>query len=218
MRAAWAGNHSSNRILYICGPASRELRRMSNHIVRLFGAGRGPRRTLQQQTRRFGRNRDGATVVEFSIVIFPFLAIMFAIIEIGLVFFAGQVLETATADSARRIMTGEVQNSKMDVAAFKADVCARLQALFNCEAVYIDVKKYNTFSAAEIPQPVKDNELDVDGFGYEPGVQGDIVVVRVAYEWPIVVRDFGFNLSTLANGKRLLMATASFRNEPYRSN
>jgi Flp pilus assembly protein TadG len=191
---------------------------MSSHIVGLFGTGHFPGRAMLRQTRRFGRRRDGATVVEFAIVIVPFLAIMFAIIEIALVFYAGQVLETATADSARRIMTGEVQNSKMDITQFKADVCGRLYALFDCGAVHIDVKKYDTFSAAKIPQPVKDNELDLDGFGFEPGVQGDIVVVRVAYEWPIFVRDFGFNLSTLGNGKRLLMATAAFRNEPYRSN
>ena len=49
-------------------------------------------------------------------------------------------------------------------------------------------------------------------------MQGDIVVVRVAYEWPTFVRDFGFDMATLANGKRLLMATAAFRNEPYKSN
>jgi Flp pilus assembly protein TadG len=191
---------------------------MSSHIVRLFGASRRPGRTLVRQTRRFGRRRDGATVVEFAIVIFPFLAIMFAIIEIALVFYAGQVLETATADSARRIMTGEVQNSKMDVHQFKSDVCGRLYALFNCESIHIDVRTYDTFKNASIPQPVKDNELDVTDFGYDPGEQGDIVVVRVAYEWPVYVRDFGFNLSSLANGKRLLMATAAFRNEPYRSN
>ncbi len=191
---------------------------MSNHIVRLFGAGSRQSRTLARQTRRLVRRRDGTTVVEFAIVIVPFLAIMFAIIEIALVFYAGQVLETATADSARRIMTGEVQNAKMDVAAFKVDVCSRLYSLFDCDAVHIDVKKYDTFSAATIPQPVKDNELDVEGFVFQPGVQGDIVVVRIAYEWPTFVRDFGFDMATLANGKRLLMATAAFRNEPYKSN
>lgn len=195
---------------------------MSSHIVRLFGAGRKPDKALLHQTRRFCRRRDGATVVEFAIVILPFLAIMFAIIETALVFYAGQVLETATADSARRIMTGEAQNEGMNGATFKADVCGRLYALFNCAAVHVDVKKYDEFSENMIPEPTKteDNkkEIDVENFGYEPGAQNDIVVVRVVYEWPIFVRDFGFNLATLANGKRLLMATAAFRNEPYRSN
>jgi Flp pilus assembly protein TadG len=193
---------------------------MSSHILGLFQSPRGSRRGLLRDARRFGRRKDGATAVEFGLVIFPFLAILFAIVEIALVFYAGQVLETATADSARRIMTGEVQNAKMDAAAFKADLCARLQALFNCATgVHIDVRKFTSFSSATLNQPVnEDGELDTSDFGFVPGTQGDIVVVRVAYEWPIFVRDFGFNLASLPNGKRLLMATAAFRNEPYKSN
>ena len=45
--------------------------------------------------RRFIRQQDGATAVEFAMVAAPFLAMMFAIIETALVFFAGQALETA---------------------------------------------------------------------------------------------------------------------------
>jgi len=193
---------------------------MSSHILSVFGATRRPGAGLVRQTRRFGRRKDGATVVEFAIVVFPFLAILFAILEIALVFFAGQVLETAVADSARRIMTGEVQNAKMSAADFRNDVCGRLQALFNCATgVHIDVKKYTAFAGSNLSQPLDANgNLNTNGFGFDPGTQSDIVVVRVAYEWPIFVRDFGFNLATMPNGKRLLMATAAFRNEPYKSN
>ena len=195
---------------------------MSSRITGLFRIARRPGGRLTRQTRRFRRREDGATVVEFAIVIFPFLAIMCAIVEIALVFFAGQVLETATADSARRIMTGEVQKTGMTKELFKADVCARLQAMFNCaDGVHIDVKSYTGFGSASISPPAYDEEsqtIDVSTFnGFDTGVQGSIVVVRVAYEWPIFVRDFGFNLSTLPNGKRLLMATAAFRNEPYKN-
>ena len=35
------------------------------------------------------------------------------------------------------------------------------------------------------------------------------------YQWPVYVSLLGFNLSDMAGGKRLLMATAAFRNEPY---
>jgi hypothetical protein len=107
----------------------------------------------------------------------------------------------------------------MTPAQFKDDVCGRLQAMFSCASgVHIDVKKYASFGGSDVSEPRDaDGNLDVSGFGFNPGVQGDIVVVRVAYEWPIFVRDFGFNLSTLPNGKRLLMATAAFRNEPYKN-
>ena len=63
--------------------------------------------------RRFIRQQDGATTVEFAMVAAPFLAMMFAIIETAIVFFAGQTLETAGADSARLIMTGQAQTKAL---------------------------------------------------------------------------------------------------------
>jgi hypothetical protein len=41
-----------------------------------------------------------------------------------------------------------------------------------------------------------------------PGNEGDIVVVRVMYLWPV------FMFSTQANGSQMIMATAAFQNEP----
>ena len=44
---------------------------------------------------------------------------------------------------------------------------------------------------------------------------GDIVVVRLIYLWPVYVPILGLNLSDMAGGKRLMMSTVAFRNEPY---
>jgi Flp pilus assembly protein TadG len=56
--------------------------------------------------RQFRRNRGGSAAVEFALVAPMFFALLFAIIETALVFFAGQVLETVNQNSARMIMTG----------------------------------------------------------------------------------------------------------------
>jgi Flp pilus assembly protein TadG len=56
---------------------------------------------------RFRRNRRGSTVVEFALVAPMFFALLVAIIETARMFFATQVLETVTQDSARLIMTGQ---------------------------------------------------------------------------------------------------------------
>jgi len=193
---------------------------MSSRIVGFLRAVSGPARGIARKTQQFGGAKDGAAAVEFAVVLAPFLAIMFAIIELALVFLSGQVLETATADSARRIMTGEIQKSGFNGAQFKSDVCSRIHGLFDCEGgIHIDVQKYSSFPAGGPAMPINDDgELDVGNFKWEPGVQGDIVVVRVVYEWPTFVPGLGFDLGTLANGKRLLMATATFRNEPYTNN
>jgi len=61
--------------------------------------------------RRFRRNHRGSAAVEFALVAPMFVALLFAIIETALMFFASQVLETVTQDSARTIMTGQAQTA-----------------------------------------------------------------------------------------------------------
>jgi Flp pilus assembly protein TadG len=169
--------------------------------------------------RRLLHQQDGATAVEFSLVVAPFLAMLFAIIETALVFFAGQVLETAGADSARLIMTGQAQTQGYDQAKFKEAVCARVHGLFNCAGdLYVDVKTYTSFSNISTQAPVDANgNLQTGNLGYQPGGPGNIVVVRLMYQWPVYVSLLGLNLSDLSGSKRLLISTVAFRNEPYGS-
>jgi Flp pilus assembly protein TadG len=176
------------------------------------------RADLSPVVRRFLRTQDGATAVEFAMIAAPFLATVFAIIETAFVFFAGQTLETAAADSARLIMTGQAQSQTFDQTKFKTAVCARIYGLFDCNGgMLIDVKSYSNFASInnlQLPLDANGN-LHTGSFGYQPGGPGDIVVVRLMYQWPTIVPNMGNNLSNMAGNKRLLMATVSFRNEPY---
>jgi Flp pilus assembly pilin Flp len=90
--------------------------------------------------RRFARHQDGAAAVEFALVAVPFLALLFAILETALVFFAGQTLEAAVTDAGRLIMTGQAQGFSQ--ADFKTQVCNRLAGgLFDCtNGVYVNVQ------------------------------------------------------------------------------
>ena len=173
----------------------------------------GRRRLLALRTvRRFARKEDGATAIEFGIVAAPFFALLFAILETAFVFFAGQTLETAAADSARLIMTGQAQTQGMGQSAFKEAVCARIFGLFDCQnGVHIDVKTYPSFAAIDLSNPLDANGNFQNNQTYQPGVAGDIVVVRLFYQWPIYVS----LLQNMTGNKRLLVATAAFRNEPF---
>src|SRR5688572_16128313 len=100
--------------------------------------------------RRFARGEDGIAAVEFGIVAAPFLALMFAIMETAIVFFASQTLETAVADSARLIMTGQAQSQSFSQAQFKSAVCAKVGGLFDCAGgLQIDVKTYSSFGSVD---------------------------------------------------------------------
>lgn len=178
---------------------------------------RGARRSLRRLIIGFGRRNDGAAAVEFAIVVVPFFALLFAIIELALVFWAGQVLETATHDASRLIMTGQAQKQSFDQTRFKQELCSRVLGLFNCNAgILIDVRTSGAFASADLGRPaLKNGKIDNSGFQFQAGGPGDIVVVRVMYEWPLILRTFGLDLADLPSGKRLLMSAVAFRNEPY---
>ena len=155
-------------------------------------------------------------MVEFGLVAAPFLALVFAIIETAVVFFAGQALETAVADSSRLILTGQAQSQSFDASAFKNAVCNKIYGLFDCQnGVYIDVRTFSSFASVTKPSPIDAQGNFQSNFSYQPGGPGDIVVVRLFYQYPVYVSLLGFNLSNINGGKRLLVATAAFRNEPY---
>ena len=153
--------------------------------------------------RRFARRQDGAAAIEFALVALPFLALMFAIMETALVFFAGQTLEAAAADSARLIMTGQAQTSRR-LSATGADFkTSGLRA--DCRPVrlrqrlYVDVKSYSNFAAIDTATPVDTNGqlTRLNNAPIPPGGPGAIVVVPLYYQWPIYVSLLGNNLANL---------------------
>lgn len=167
--------------------------------------------------RRLIRHQEGAAAIEFGLVAAPFLALVFAILETAIVFFAGQALETAATDSARLIMTGQAQMQNFDAVKFKQEVCARIYGIFSCDGnFHVDVKKYSSFAGVNTSKPIDgEGNLATGTFTYEPGGPGDIVVVRMMYKWPVYVSLLGLNLSDMSGGSRLLLSTLAFRNEPY---
>jgi Flp pilus assembly protein TadG len=172
---------------------------------------------LARVVRRFRTDESGATAVEFSIVAIPFFALLFAILETALAFFAAQSLETGVAEASRLIRTGQAQEDGFTAQSFKDTVCSHVDFLMNCQSgLYLDVKKYSSFTSITLGVPVdSDGNLKTTGYTYNPGNGGDIVVVRAYYQWPVFVNKLGTNLKSMPNGTHLLAATAAFRNEPF---
>ena len=170
--------------------------------------------TAAAMLRRFRRDKRGDAAIQFGMIAMPFFMMIFAIIETAMMFFATQALETATQDSARLIMTGQAQIAGMSASQFKTNVCARLSGLLDCaNGVDVDVKSYSTFGSVAISNPITGGNY-VNPTTYSPGSAGDIVVVRLFYQWPLFVTGLGYNASNISGYKRLLTATAAFRNEP----
>ena len=184
--------------------------------------GQSRRRTIRPRdlVRRFFSNRDGVTAIEFAIVAGPFFALVLAIVETALVFFAGQLMESSVAEAGRIIRTGQAKPpAGVTQAELKQQICEGAVILRNCDTkLQLDVRVFNDFeeTEAELEKPLldDDDELDVE-VAYDPGQGTDIVVVRAFYPWPSFIPGFGIGPGNMANGDRLLVAVAAFRNEPF---
>lgn len=166
--------------------------------------------------RRFWRNNRGAAAVEFALIALPFLGLVAGMLETGVMMFADSALDTATNSAARLIRTGQAQQQNFNINTFRDSVCTAASGFFDCTRIKVDVRTAASFGAMTLKTPVKpDGSLDDSNFAYNPGHGSDIVVVRVYYDWPIVLN----RLATFGNGSdgktKLLNAVAAFRNEPF---
>jgi Flp pilus assembly protein TadG len=175
--------------------------------------------SIMRLLRRFRRNRKAAAAVEFALVAPVFLALLFAILETALMFLASQVLESVTQQSARMILTGQAQNSGWAQSNFQTYLCNQIPALFSCANMSVTVQSYPAFSSITFGTPVDNSgNLDSSKMQYSPGGPGCKVIVTVFYPWQLYVTRLGFNLANYPNNKRLLTATAVFKNEPFPGN
>ncbi len=181
-----------------------------------FGKALTARALAPPLLRRFLRQSEAGTTIEFALLAAPFLAGLLAILQTAIIFFAGQTLETAAATSSRLILTGQAQTAGWTAAQFKSQVCNQIQGIFNCNnGVYIDVETYPSFSAINTGMPISNGQFNASALGYNPGGPGDIVMLRLYYRYPVFMNLLGFNLSNVTGGYNLFAATAVFKNEPY---
>lgn len=175
--------------------------------------------------RRFARDEGAATAVEFAILALPFFSIIFAILETAIVFFAGQVLDSAVNDSSRLIRTGQAQTAGYAADDYRDAICQGLYGLFDCNdttKLRIRVTTIADFASAAPSTPIAPScytlgtgcELTVTE-AYEPGVGSSVVLVEAYYKWPTLVNLPLFNFATMEDGTRLLSAVRLFRNEPF---
>jgi Flp pilus assembly protein TadG len=172
---------------------------------------------------RFRKANKGALAVEFGLIAPFFFGLLFGILEVALTFWSTQILETAVANAARQVYTGNFQNGAtstdpaVELARFKQLVCNNVTAVFDCNAlVKVDVKRIDSYASAStaLKVPVTDGAFDTSTFGYDPPKRNEICVVRAAMEYPVYVNLFGY-ATGLRSGNRLVMASSAFKAEPF---
>ncbi|GAB4229921.1 MAG: pilus assembly protein [Methyloligellaceae bacterium] len=184
----------------------------ANRVRTVYG---GRKRRL---LRRFRGDRSGASAIEFGIVAVPFFLLLFAIIEVSLVFFASFTIENAVDQTARLIRTGQAQTAGLTADQFRDAVCEKVVWLSDCNtALKVEVQRYDNFSGvpATPSNPLNGDQLQ-QSYPFDPGNGGDVVIVRAFYIWDLSAKmPTGVGLGNMSNGNRLIIASTAFRNEPF---
>jgi Flp pilus assembly protein TadG len=173
---------------------------------------------LARAARRLACAREGSTAVEFALIALPFVVVLIAILQVAIVFLAQNELETAVEKVSRGLLTGATQQAAITQTQFASSVCSNLPALFDCSKLMIDLQTAGSFSGADTSAPTLTYDANgnvTNSWRFNLGASGDIMVLRVMYQFPVLPGLMNFNLSNLANGSRLLMATSVFQTESY---
>lgn len=173
---------------------------------------------IRRKARRFVAARRGATIVEFAMIAPAFLAMLIAIFEMTLFLFAQATLQNAAQEAGRLFMTGQAQTESLTQSQFQNDICPMVSALFTCSNVMVNVTSYASASSASASAPTltyNSSGKVSNSWSYTAGTPGEIMVVQLIYQWPIVAGPFGYVLSNLGNGTTEMMGVTAFRVEPY---
>jgi Flp pilus assembly protein TadG len=174
--------------------------------------------TIRSRLRAFAADDAAATAVEFAILITPLLFLILGSLQLGIIFFAGQCLQSAAMSSGRELMTGSVQKAGQNKSQFQSAVCAKAPVLFTCGNIMVDVESagnYSSISTASLTPTYDASGNVTNNWSYSPGAAGDVVILRLMYNWPVVAGPLLPGLANQSNGSRLLVATSVFKNEPY---
>jgi Flp pilus assembly protein TadG len=173
------------------------------------------------------RDTGGATAVEFAIVSFPFIALLFGILSVALFFFTNFSIENAVWQASRDIRTGAFQKSASSYAdpalwkaAFKQSVCGRAPAYVDCaNKLRVLVQSRSGFGEIVQPQCRDSAGALVDeataNASFDPGGASSVVLITACFEWAFGGKLPFIRVGNMSNGSRMIQASAALRTEPY---
>ena len=179
---------------------------------------RKPLSLIRKAFRRYSRDDQGVTAIEFAMVGLPFFMLVLGILEFGLAFFVNRIVDNAVLEASRLVRTG--QGQAFSVNTFRDKLCQSMPVLpCNAGKVQVKVEKIKSFGTAgtnfdKLP-PMLDKDGKPTGDQYDPNIgRSEIVVVRVIYRWPMFSSFLNFGAGD-GSGERKLYSTHIFRTEPW---
>jgi hypothetical protein len=192
---------------------------------------------LKRLAKVFGAT-GGAAALEFALAAPLVFTITIGTIEMGLVMFTWTLMEGSVREASRFGITGTMPESGRSRLEEIRNIVEDLSVgMIDMEKAEIDVRAYPTFEDVGKPEPIAENGTpngtlepgesysDCNGNGQwdsdrgrdaDAGGSGDVVVYRIAYDYPLITPVLTDIIGT--DGKLPLTATVIARNEPWDAN
>lgn len=153
---------------------------------------------------RFRKQEDGAAAVEFAMIALPFFALIFAVFELAIFFFASRYVEDGLFNASRKVLTQRLPAGNV-CSEFKKELAANFTKWLDPSKLVITAKPLSSFSGTEA---AADFASGTCAFG----APGSVVVLSVTYPYPF--NGFRFTSGSSKIGTNIpLFASTAFRVE-----
>ncbi len=182
--------------------------------------------------KRFSKDRDGTTLLEFAFAIPVLVTVILAAMEFGAIMLTSTLMESSLREAARFGITGQQPNGVSRLEKIIQIIDERTLGLIDMSKAKVNILVYPSFSDIGRGETYVDGNAngtydlgetftdengngvwDADIGAAGSGQSGDIVVYRLQYDWqsmtPFAARIIG------NNGVIGLNASIVVRNEPW---
>ena len=138
-----------------------------------------------------------------------FIVVIYATVQCAIIYICNAYLETAAEEAARSVLTN--QATSLSSSQFQAAVCADMPAIFNCVSVMVGLEPASSNCSIGTAAPTFNaNGTLKNSLPYQQPLPGQIGVLQVLYQWPVLGLPLGWNFANLGNGTYLMMSTQVF--------
>ncbi|MCJ2069948.1 pilus assembly protein [Methylobacterium sp. J-030] len=162
----------------------------------------------------------------------PFIALIGACLENGLVAWEQEILQQAVVEAGRQVYTGSFQTANAGttdaatlIGRFRTAICtqpsgAARVTIFNCANVRVSITSASSYAGATTVSPVAINNNGVSDWNpnfqsYTCGGASAIMVIQAAVDIPVFFPFLGAAPANLPNKRRAIQAATVFKIEPY---
>jgi Flp pilus assembly protein TadG len=131
----------------------------------------------------FLKNPHGAAAVEFAMIGVPFLALLCAIFQTGLIYFEAAQLQEATQIGSRAILTQSAAANLTYGTFLQQYVCPKMSGMFTCANLRMDLQSPANWTSAQALDvgDFYNNANNTQATAITLPAAGNIAVVRILY-------------------------------------